>query len=99
MLHLGHVWDSYYIDMLIRYKQISGYKAIWYSGIMDNANRVNQNLVPQYLFMNLFPHILDSNGNIITSGSLQIVADWITLLGIVAVWFVYLALITKYSKY
>ncbi len=48
-LHLGHAWDSYYPDMLIRYKQLSGYDAIWYPG-MDHAGIATQAKVEQKLY-------------------------------------------------
>ncbi len=48
-LHLGHAWDSYYPDMLIRYKQLSGYEAIWYPG-MDHAGIATQAKVEKRLF-------------------------------------------------
>ncbi len=48
-LHLGHAWDSYYPDMLIRYKQLSGFDAIWYPG-MDHAGIATQAKVEQKLF-------------------------------------------------
>ncbi len=49
MLHLGHAWDSYYPDMLIRYKQLNGYEAIWYPG-MDHAGIATQAKVEQKIF-------------------------------------------------
>ncbi len=48
-LHLGHAWDSYYPDMLIRYKQLNGFEAIWYPG-MDHAGIATQAKVEQKLF-------------------------------------------------
>ncbi len=48
-LHLGHAWDSYYPDMLIRYKQLNGFDAIWYPG-MDHAGIATQAKVEQKLF-------------------------------------------------
>ncbi len=48
-LHLGHAWDSYYPDMLIRYKQLNGYKSIWYPG-MDHAGIATQAKVEQKIF-------------------------------------------------
>ncbi len=48
-LHLGHAWDSYYPDMLIRHKQLSGYESIWYPG-MDHAGIATQAKVEQKLF-------------------------------------------------
>ncbi len=49
MLHLGHAWDSYYPDMLIRYKQLNGFDAIWYPG-MDHAGIATQAKVEQKIF-------------------------------------------------
>lgn len=40
-LHLGHAWDLYYPDLLIRYKQQQGYNAIWYPGL-DHAGIATQ---------------------------------------------------------
>ncbi len=48
-LHLGHAWNSYYQDALIRYKQLNGYEAIWYPG-MDHAGIATQAKVEQKLY-------------------------------------------------
>ncbi len=48
-LHLGHAWDSYYPDLLIRYKQLNGFKSIWYPG-MDHAGIATQAKVEKRLF-------------------------------------------------
>lgn len=48
-LHLGHAWDSYYPDMLIRYKQLNGYEAIWNPG-MDHAGIATQAKVEQRIY-------------------------------------------------
>lgn len=48
-LHLGHAWNSYYPDMLIRYKQLSGFDSIWYPG-MDHAGIATQAKVEKKLF-------------------------------------------------
>ena len=48
-LHLGHAWDSYYPDMLIRHKQLDGYDAIWYPG-MDHAGIATQAKVEKEIF-------------------------------------------------
>ncbi len=48
-LHLGHAWDSYYPDMLIRYKQLNNYEAIWYPG-MDHAGIATQAKVEKMIF-------------------------------------------------
>lgn len=43
-LHLGHAWDSYFPDMLIRYKQMMGFDSIWFPG-MDHAGIATQSKV------------------------------------------------------
>ena len=48
-LHLGHAWNSYYQDLLIRFKQLKGYESIWYPG-MDHAGIATQAKVEQKLF-------------------------------------------------
>ncbi len=48
-LHLGHAWDSYYPDMIIRYKQLNGYESIWYPG-MDHAGIATQAKVEKELY-------------------------------------------------
>lgn len=47
-LHLGHAWDAYYPDMLIRYKQMNNYEAIWNPG-MDHAGIATQIKVEEEL--------------------------------------------------
>ncbi|NOQ50588.1 MAG: valine--tRNA ligase [Mycoplasmataceae bacterium] len=49
-LHLGHAWDLYYPDLLIRLKQLKGYEAIWYPG-MDHAGIATQSVVEKRLFL------------------------------------------------
>ena len=36
MLHLGHAWDTTLQDIIIRYKMMCGYDALWLPG-MDHA--------------------------------------------------------------
>ena len=38
-LHLGHAWDTTLQDMIIRYKRMQGYDALWLPG-MDHAGIV-----------------------------------------------------------
>lgn len=45
-LHLGHAWDSYFPDLLIRFKRLQGYDAIWFPGI-DHAGIATQVKVEQ----------------------------------------------------
>lgn len=40
-LHLGHAWDASYQDMLIRYKKLQGYSALWVPGT-DHAGIATQ---------------------------------------------------------
>ena len=40
-LHLGHAWDTTLQDMIIRYKRIQGYDALWLPG-MDHAGIATQ---------------------------------------------------------
>ncbi len=48
-LHLGHAWDLYYPDLLIRYKQLHNYDAIWYPGT-DHAGIATQAIVEKRLY-------------------------------------------------
>lgn len=41
MLHLGHAWDTTLQDMIIRYKRMQGYDALWLPG-MDHAGIATQ---------------------------------------------------------
>lgn len=50
-LHLGHAWDSYYPDMLMRFKHLSGYKIYWFPG-MDHAGIATQTKVEQEIYKN-----------------------------------------------
>ena len=36
-LHLGHAWDTTLQDMIIRYKRMQGFDALWLPG-MDHAS-------------------------------------------------------------
>ena len=40
-LHLGHAWDTTIQDILIRYKRMDGYDALWLPG-MDHAGIATQ---------------------------------------------------------
>lgn len=40
-LHLGHAWDGALQDILIRYKKMQGYNAVWFPG-MDHAGIATQ---------------------------------------------------------
>lgn len=48
MLHLGHAWDVTIQDMLIRYKRLQGFDALWVPG-MDHAGIATQAKVEQRL--------------------------------------------------
>ncbi len=48
-LHLGHAWDSYYPDLLIRYKQMNNFDSIWYPGL-DHAGIATQAKVEKLIF-------------------------------------------------
>ena len=47
-LHLGHAWDTTLQDMIIRYKRLQGYDALWLPG-MDHAGIATQAKVEQRL--------------------------------------------------
>ena len=47
-LHLGHAWDSTLQDMIIRYKRLQGFDALWLPG-MDHAGIATQAKVEQKL--------------------------------------------------
>ncbi len=47
-LHLGHAWDTTLQDILIRYKRMQGYDALWLPG-MDHAGIATQAKVDQKL--------------------------------------------------
>ncbi len=48
-LHLGHAWDTTLQDMLIRYKKMQGYEALWLPG-MDHAGIATQSKVENLLY-------------------------------------------------
>ncbi|BDV03357.1 MAG: valine--tRNA ligase [Candidatus Hepatoplasma scabrum] len=48
-LHLGHAWDLYFPDLLIRYKRLKGYNAIWYPGT-DHAGIATQAKIEKIVF-------------------------------------------------
>ncbi len=48
-LHLGHAWDTTLQDMLIRYKKMQGYNAVWLPG-MDHAGIATQSKVENLLY-------------------------------------------------
>ncbi len=48
-LHLGHAWDTTLQDMLIRYKKMQGYEALWLPG-MDHAGIATQSRVENLLY-------------------------------------------------
>ena len=47
-LHLGHAWDTALQDIIIRYKRMQGYDAVWIPG-MDHAGIATQAKVDQKL--------------------------------------------------
>ncbi len=47
-LHLGHAWDTTLQDILIRYKKLEGYDALWLPG-MDHAGIATQSKVDKRL--------------------------------------------------
>ena len=47
-LHLGHAWDTSIQDILIRYKRMDGYDALWVPG-MDHAGIATQAKVDKKL--------------------------------------------------
>ena len=50
-LHLGHAWDTTIQDIVIRYKKMQGYDALWLPG-MDHAGIATQAKVMQRLVKN-----------------------------------------------
>ena len=50
-LHLGHAWDTTIQDIIIRYKKMQGYDALWLPG-MDHAGIATQAKVMQRLVKN-----------------------------------------------
>ena len=58
-LHLGHAWDTTLQDIIIRYKRMDGYDALWLSG-MDHAGIATQAKVDKRLKdMGLKPREMD----------------------------------------
>ena len=47
-LHLGHAWDTALQDIMIRYKRMDGYDALWLPG-MDHAGIATQAKVDKKL--------------------------------------------------
>ena len=47
-LHLGHAWDTTIQDIIIRYKRMNGYDALWLPG-MDHAGIATQAKVDKKL--------------------------------------------------
>ena len=47
-LHLGHAWDTTIQDILIRFKRMQGYNAVWFPG-MDHAGIATQTKVDNKL--------------------------------------------------
>lgn len=57
-LHLGHAWDAYFPDLLIRYKRLKGYDAIWYPGL-DHAGIATQVKVEERISKELHKNLKD----------------------------------------
>lgn len=58
-LHLGHAWDTTLQDIIIRYKRMDGYDALWLPG-MDHAGIATQAKVDAKLkSMNIKPREMD----------------------------------------
>lgn len=58
-LHLGHAWDTTLQDIIIRYKRMDGYDALWLPG-MDHAGIATQAKVDKKLkFMGIKPREMD----------------------------------------
>ena len=58
-LHLGHAWDTSIQDMIIRYKKMCGFDAIWVPG-MDHAGIATQAKVDKKLKdMGINPRSMD----------------------------------------
>ena len=51
-LHLGHAWDSYIQDTVIRYKKLAGFDVLWIPG-MDHAGIATQAKVEEKLHISL----------------------------------------------
>jgi valyl-tRNA synthetase len=52
-LHLGHAWDGTLQDMIIRYKRLKGFDALWLPG-MDHAGIATQAKVEEKLRLKEF---------------------------------------------
>ncbi len=60
-LHLGHAWDTTIQDIIIRYKRMCGYDALWLPG-MDHAGIATQAKVDRKLKeMGINPRSMDRN--------------------------------------
>ncbi len=60
-LHLGHAWDTTIQDIIIRYKRMCGYDALWLPG-MDHAGIATQAKVDKKLKeMGINPRSMDRN--------------------------------------
>lgn len=60
-LHLGHAWDTTLQDIMIRYKRMDGYDALWLPG-MDHAGIATQAKVDKKLRdMGMNPRSMDRN--------------------------------------
>ena len=60
-LHLGHAWDTTVQDIIIRYKRMCGYDALWLPG-MDHAGIATQAKVDKKLKeMGINPRSMDRN--------------------------------------
>ena len=58
-LHIGHAWDTTLQDILIRYKRMDGYDALWVPG-MDHAGIATQAKVDKKLKeMGMKPRLMD----------------------------------------
>ena len=47
-LHLGHAWDTTLQDIIVRYKRMQGYDALWLPG-MDHAGIATQAKIDEKL--------------------------------------------------
>ncbi len=58
-LHLGHAWDTTLQDILIRYKRMQGFDALWLPG-MDHAGIATQAKVDKKMKdMGINPHSME----------------------------------------
>lgn len=44
-LHLGHAWDTTLQDIIIRYKRMDGYDALWLPGMDHAGMQLKQRLI------------------------------------------------------